>query len=573
MSAWLLRALCGSEWIQSLFFAKERNIIRRFIDATDISVSQKTHIQDNLFLNIWSAFKPISNCLAYQNPEDMNSMVQLSGLEHLQNAMSAENGAICVSYHSATDAPFLTALTEAIAQRPMIVGNAGKMLVKKGISKTRENKLLGFTRQLFTAQQQLKAGGIVWIDGDGFQGEKGLHRTFFHRHRLFRTGFSELAAVTHATVIPSVHGYLPDGRFRLTFLAPIVVPLGLDHSQAEAFRLERYLTSLSEIWQQMPKTLRWGQMHKHFMEPSAQDDLHPFKLNQANHQQTSIRTVHHAVTVGERLLEEVFYRFCDRISYEQGRQILKYIANQPVLRRYLFPQQIKLVQRFVKELVLSTEDTLDETSIISTSLFYNPARIWWKYVMDDPVVVQRWVSVSGREHLDQAIAKGGVILLKSHLAPGAIFTIWLRHSVYASRFFPVVKMADMTAEKCQSRSSENIKQLLHYGKIVVLNGDGPEKNSDFSFLGKERRFATQYAKIAAETARPILPFFEFPQPDGTIQVHIHSPLTAKGGTLSEQATGYINQYLTLLERVWCKHPELVRWKQIRRFFSEGKLNA
>jgi KDO2-lipid IV(A) lauroyltransferase len=146
----------------------------------------------------------------------------------------------------------------------------------------------------------------------------------------------------------------------------------------------------------------------------------------------------------------------------------------------VIPQQ---EQRYCEAVAQAAKRMRTEWPIRETALELARQTYRWRVrdLMFDstpPERLDRWFQVSGREHLDQAVARGrGVILLANHFGSHVVTSHWMFKHGYDLRWF--------------SEKPRNVSGYL----LNKLQGDGP--------LGQSRMFISR-RQSAAEAASSIL---------------------------------------------------------------------
>ncbi len=193
-------------------------------------------------------------------------------------------------------------------------------------------------------------------------------------------------------------------------------------------------------------------------------------------------------------------------------------------------------------------------------------------------------SVSGRDHLDEALGQGkGAILLSSHFGGHLLPAHWLFRRGYTVRFFMerprhvskyLTRQFETDGPLGQRKlfisrrkgdpagSASTIlraAKVLGAGMIVYLAGDvrwtGP--NTQVArFLGQYYHFSATWVRLAAISGAPVVPVFCPMLADGTYHIDFRPSFQIpQDAARSGQALAWVQSYLETLEDEVRRYPE------------------
>jgi KDO2-lipid IV(A) lauroyltransferase len=201
------------------------------------------------------------------------------------------------------------------------------------------------------------------------------------------------------------------------------------------------------------------------------------------------------------------------------------------------------------------------------------------YLLDKPQVLKRQVVLSGREHLERALAKGkGVILVSAHFGNFPLLLGCLSVEGY-----PVAgimrPMKDRRTEEffCRKRQKLNIQTVYsqprnvcvettirllrkNYLVFIPLDQNFGTAGIFVNFFGTQAATATGPVVLAQRTGASVLPCFIIRQKDDTHRIVFEPELQLAEGLLSEEAIRINIQRLTgIIESYIRRYPEEWGW--------------
>jgi len=207
--------------------------------------------------------------LARCRPQQFEQWLDIDGLDIVERALAQGQGVIVLNSHTS-----LAHLLSLILHRSGFadlhtVGDDSMKLHLFGVEPGARqaaafaDKDSGFLQQLQTAKLILRRGGLVQIAGDGSYGSSGVDAEFFGRKRFFRSGFAELAATTHAEIIPTLVTMRPNGVIRVEFEQALDRGDGKrPHRVLVDDLMNQYIQLNRRIWQEHLGDLKWRQLQR-----------------------------------------------------------------------------------------------------------------------------------------------------------------------------------------------------------------------------------------------------------------------------------------------------------------------
>lgn len=191
--------------------------------------------------------------------------------------------------------------------------------------------------------------------------------------------------------------------------------------------------------------------------------------------------------------------------------------------------------------------------------------------------VDEYVSISGLEHMDAAVAENrGVLALGSHFGNWEMMA--LGFNIKSRPFNVIVRPLDsplfdtlIDGIRCRTGnltvpkagSVRKVMRLLHQGKLVAILTDQNVDWYDGVFVPFFKDIACTnkaLAVLSLRTGAPVVPVHNFREPDGRYRVVIQPPvpIIRTGNTISdiEENTAIFNR---IIESYVRKHPEQWFW--------------
>jgi len=267
----------------------------------------------------------------------------------------------------------------------------------------------------------------------------------------------------------------------------------------------------------------------------------------------------------------------------------------PLLRRLPLPLASRIVAgigrseyRMAPKLRVAFQEAVERASeqlgcdwdIETVSLDLAGNQVWWRtrdLLLDgvpdhraDPMFL-----VTGREHLDSALAEGrGVIMLTSHFGGHLLPAHWLARLGYTLRFFmerprhvsrflekqfegegPLAQDKLFISRKGDATGSAGsilrASRALSAGMILYLAGDVRWTGAHTQpgrFLGRQFQFSATWVNLAAMTGAPVVPTFCHMEPRGRYLIQFHPAYQIPKETIHAGESGlWVQKFLELLE--------------------------
>jgi len=252
---------------------KRRAIVRRNLELCFPDMADED--RDAM---VWSHFEALGMSLVemglgrWASDEYLNSMTDIVGVEHLQQALEGGKGVILLSAHFTT---------------LELSGRVLKMNAPPYDAVYRKNRSPFLTEILITGRERsidniiekrdikgmvrsLRSGRSVWYAPDQSYNRKGAEViSFFGVPSMHTTATSTLARLGKASVIPFFPQRMPDGRYLLRLLPPLT-----DFPSGDVVKdTQQYVRVLEEHIRRCPEQYLW--IHRKFKGlPESYPDLY-----------------------------------------------------------------------------------------------------------------------------------------------------------------------------------------------------------------------------------------------------------------------------------------------------------
>lgn len=269
----MLRAMCGERWVQITVFPEETQLVETFLDSSGLAPgAPRGDVRNSLLGNVWT--RAWTGVLLKLERKDFAAVCRVTGAGHLRAVMDAGKSAVLVHRHNLFTQLFWRwleheKLEPGVTLRQWTWGRGGNEVQDKKTS------ALEGARELHTALQTLRRGGLVNVLADGHQGGSHfLTLPFFNRERPFRRTFAELVVAANVPVIPVDLTMRAGGKILMEISSPMEDDSDRDNSQERVDRLVRaYAAHLERIWRSHPADIPWSQMRWHLKYPLVQSGL------------------------------------------------------------------------------------------------------------------------------------------------------------------------------------------------------------------------------------------------------------------------------------------------------------
>ncbi len=151
-----------------------------------------------------------------------------------------------------------------------------KKLVKEGRLKKADLDtvyLSNLIEQLHQCERNLKQGWIIGIAPDGPNGIGGVTLPLHGRHRVFGTGFAQLALNTGADVLPCFVSMNRVSEIKATFLDPLAIGSEvMSHDERVLQLMKQYVIFLEKRWTKDPGNIKLSHIKRYLDSPLCSRD-------------------------------------------------------------------------------------------------------------------------------------------------------------------------------------------------------------------------------------------------------------------------------------------------------------
>ena len=193
---------------------------------------------------------------------DVETVVSVTGAEHLRDALARGKGAVLVAAHYG-NWEIAAALATMGYPVSFLVGEQHNALVDALMNRLRQGlgvetiPLTGSLRGVFRA---LRANRIVAMLSDQDAGRTGIFVDFFGRSASTPYGPARFAVATGAALLPGVAVRRPGGRHELVIAPPVAAPEGVPPEEAARVLTQAYTSVFEEFIRLHPDHYFW--MHR-----------------------------------------------------------------------------------------------------------------------------------------------------------------------------------------------------------------------------------------------------------------------------------------------------------------------
>jgi KDO2-lipid IV(A) lauroyltransferase len=261
-------------------------------------------------------------------------------------------------------------------------------------------------------------------------------------------------------------------------------------------------------------------------------------------------------------------RLSGHIPYGLGSRIIAAAGKLAPIRRFLLGRRWKVLQSVLPDIA----PQLDILRTEQICLAANTLIPWRANALSrcSAETFDRWVRVSGLEHIESACRAGkGIVLVSSHFCLNRLvplvmlrkgYTVnamepepWLlRMGVKGAEAIPVIDLR--AGDKFWLKELFRAKRVLDEGKILHLAVDGLQgrQGRKAMFLGKEREFYISFAELATKTKAAAIAVFASTDPAGVVTIEILPALRSCDDAISHEVNvkQLVDQYVALLESRW-----------------------
>lgn len=263
----LLGRLAAERWAQLTIYPEETALIERFARESGAPGEPQALVQKSLLLH--AAAASWRRMLQGLGAEALLRLCEARGEEHLHAALAAGGGVVIAHCHMLFEPLFWSWLEHKGIAPGVTLGHwAWEQGRKPGDRTDPKRAVPEMARELMTASQTLRAGGLAHVFGDGVQGSRQTEIAFCNRRRGFRSTFAEMAVAAGATTLTAAVSMGADGKMTME----IEPALSDDPAAPRAVRVEnlvrQYAARLEQRWRREAAQLPWGDMATHLRFPA-----------------------------------------------------------------------------------------------------------------------------------------------------------------------------------------------------------------------------------------------------------------------------------------------------------------
>jgi lauroyl/myristoyl acyltransferase len=259
--------LCAERWAQATIYPQESALVERFVREAGLPLEPRAAVQKSLLVHAAAAMW--RRMLQGLGRDAVLPLFEARGVEHLRAAMDAKRGVMIAHSHTLFEPLFWTWLVHQGIAPGITLGHwAWEQGRKPGDRTDPKRAVPEMARELMTASQTLRAGGLAHVFGDGVQGSRQTEIAFCNRRRGFRSTFAEMAVAAGATTLTAAVSMGADGKMTME----IEPALSDDPAAPRAVRVEnlvrQYAARLEQRWRREAAQLPWGDMATHLRFPA-----------------------------------------------------------------------------------------------------------------------------------------------------------------------------------------------------------------------------------------------------------------------------------------------------------------
>lgn len=205
---------------------------------------------------------------------------------------------------------------------------------------------------------------------------------------------------------------------------------------------------------------------------------------------------------------------------------------------------------------------------VALSMLANSWQAWRHQAIREEKAFNKWVTMRGAQHLDEALASGrAIIFVGTHTAiKGSAWqmAVWQRsgHDVYTLGYSPK-REVDAVEKVLKAR------ELLQNRGFVQITGDGAQGRTGFEIplAGQPWLFRSGGAELALALDAILLPVFNTMDIDGKIVVEFLAPFTSSANSHELQVEELTHQYASLLNQRWTTLLSNMKWGKLDQIYT------
>jgi len=248
----LQRALMAQPWFQQRFYARQLATVRHW--QVELGAPQDDQaLIISLLANTWLEWRN----LALTKPGVLERWVTMSGESwRLFEQPDPPCGIVIVLPHVGRMISPLQQIIQLHGRETAKVTNDRAIKFTRDKAAWAVRQTQSRTAQLWQAQQVLRRNGVVFIAGDGLQGNQSVDVSFRGRRRPFQIGAAELSIETGAVFIPAFVAFDATGRVQVEVTAPLTAQAGPKEEQIIELT-KQYGALYAARWPQFYTSVGW----------------------------------------------------------------------------------------------------------------------------------------------------------------------------------------------------------------------------------------------------------------------------------------------------------------------------
>lgn len=196
---------------------------------------------------------------------------------------------------------------------------------------------------------------------------------------------------------------------------------------------------------------------------------------------------------------------------------------------------------------------------------------------------QRYVAITGLEHLRKYYGERGIVLCNSHFGAGKLIPLALARAGFSMVSLDRVNLVDADSslataiesiELGKQKEHFHLKALMKMKKALTSNrllhiavdGYRGASGKEYAFLGRLRPLRKSFAELAVTTNAIVLPVFSCIKADGRIEIAVQAPIEYTQGAERDVMVDEVCQkYVELLAKNWQSLPSNIHKNDIRMY--------
>jgi amino acid adenylation domain-containing protein len=246
------RALVAQPWFQQRFYARQLEIVRHWQVELGVPQDEQALII-SLLANTWLEWRS----LALTQPGALERWVTMGGESwRLFEQPDPSCGIVIVVPHVGRIVAPLQQIIQLRGRETAKATNDQAITRMADSTTWSAQQTQSRAAQLWQAQQVLRRNGVVFIAGDGRQGNQSVDVPFRGRRRPFQIGAAELAVKTGALFMPAFVTFDAIGRVQVEVTAPLTAQAASKEEQIIELT-EQYGALYAARWPQFYASVRW----------------------------------------------------------------------------------------------------------------------------------------------------------------------------------------------------------------------------------------------------------------------------------------------------------------------------